>query len=71
MTHRQKLLSWFGNRKTITPMEALHDLGIYRLGARIKELRDDGYSIRTEIITVSTRDGGTAHPARYHYEGMA
>lgn len=71
MTHRDKILDWFTRRDTITPMEALTDLGIYRLGARIKELRDAGHLIRTELITVSTRDGGTAHPARYHYEGRA
>lgn len=71
MKHRDKLLDWFTRRESITPMEALSDLGIYRLGARIKELRDDGYSIRTELLPIETRDGGTARVARYHYEGAA
>ncbi len=31
----------------ISPMQALNRLGIYRLAARIMELRDDGYPIET------------------------
>lgn len=69
MTHREKLIDWFTRRSTITPMEALSDLGIYRLGARIHELRRDGHVIGTELMTVTGRDGETSHPARYHYRG--
>lgn len=69
MTHRDKLLDWFTRRDSITPMEALRDLGIYRLGARIFELRRDGHDIHTELMTVTGRDGETSHPARYHYRG--
>lgn len=69
--HREKLLDWFTRRSTITPMEAWADLGIYRLGARIFELRADGHSIHTELMTVTGRDGTTSHPARYHYRGKA
>ncbi len=67
--HREKLLDWFTRRSTITPAEAWADLGIYRLGARIFELRADGHSIHTELMTVTGRDGTTSHPARYHYNG--
>ena len=69
MKHREKLLDWFTRRSTITPAEAWADLGIYRLGARIFELRADGHSIHTELMTVTGRDGTTSHPARYHYRG--
>ena len=69
--HREKLLDWFTRRSTITPMEALHDLGIYRLGARVFELREAGHDIHTERLTVTGRDGTTSHPARYHYRGKA
>lgn len=71
MTCRDKLLSWFATRSTITPAEAMTDLGIYRLGARIHELRRDGYNIRTEMLSVPNRDGTVTHPARYHYEGQS
>ena len=68
--HREKLLDWFTHRSTITPAEAWADLGIYRLGARVYELRQDGHDIHTELMTVTGRDGTTSHPARYHYRGM-
>ena len=71
MTHRQKLLAWLTERRSITPMEALRDLGIYRLGARVHELRQDGHRIETELLTVVGRDGERSHPARYHYKGAA
>ncbi|WP_025324488.1 helix-turn-helix domain-containing protein [Deferrisoma camini] len=53
---------------TLTPMEALRDLGVGRLSARIKELRDLGYPIETERVTVPTRGGG-AVVARYRLVG--
>lgn len=34
---------------SITPLEALNAYGCLRLGARISDLRHDGYNIRTEI----------------------
>ena len=35
--------------KTITPLEALGLYGVFRLAARMKELRDKGWNIETEI----------------------
>lgn len=69
MKHTEKLLDWFTRRSSITPLEALNDLGIYRLGSRVYDLREAGYDIHTERLTVATRDGGTSHPARYHFRG--
>ena len=34
---------------SITPLEALTAFGCFRLGARIADLRADGYRIRTDI----------------------
>lgn len=34
----------------ITPIDALRDYGCFRLAARIKDLRDMGYDIETDII---------------------
>lgn len=35
--------------RTITPLEALGLYGVFRLAARVKELRDRGWNIETEI----------------------
>lgn len=50
----------------LTQLEALTELGVMRLGARILELREQGHQIRTETVEVATRvTGETAHVARY------
>ena len=49
MSQNQRLLMWLQVNKTITPKEALFQLGIYRISARIKELRERGHDIRTLI----------------------
>jgi len=35
-------------KRSITPLEALGLYGVFRLAARIKELRDKGWDIKTE-----------------------
>lgn len=37
----------------LTPLDALDRAGSFRLGARIWELRHQGYEIRTEWLTTS------------------
>lgn len=43
----------------IDPMTALKKLGVFRLGARIWELRQDGLPITKVMKKVRTRDGFT------------
>jgi len=52
-------------RGPITPLEALNESGIMRLGGRIYDLRQAGHDIRKEMVEVHTRNGGKAHVARY------
>jgi hypothetical protein len=60
----QSLLDYLTRRGSITPNEALSELGIGRLSARVLDLKRSGFGIETEIIEVSTRHG-TAKVARY------
>jgi sigma54-dependent transcription regulator len=55
----------------ITPREALRELGIMRLGARIYDLKSAGHTISRELVKVPvhTSKGGYAHVARYTLEG--
>lgn len=39
----------------ITPMDALNMFGCFRLGARIADLRDEGYDIKTRIAKTDKR----------------
>lgn len=48
---------------SITAMEALEKFGAFRLAARVKDLRDEGYNIRTTMIETPTGK----RVARYTY----
>lgn len=41
---------WLKQGHTITPLEALHKFGCFRLGARIADLRKAGYNIETKMV---------------------
>ena len=36
--------------KSLTPLEALNEIGCLRLGARIYDLKRQGYDIKSEIV---------------------
>lgn len=50
----QKIREWLEAGRSITPLQALNKWGCMRLGARINDLRNEGWEIVTEIIE---RDG--------------
>lgn len=49
-TQKEAILRHLQSGRTITPLEALNLYGCFRLGARIWELRDEGYVIRSENV---------------------
>jgi len=67
MSQRERILSYLKENKTITPLEALSELGVYRLSARIGELRTDGHDISTETLSSKNRYGEHIHFAKYVY----
>ena len=64
MNQKQQLLTHFKKHKKITPAEAYAEYGIYRLSARILELRADGHNILTSIVEKAGRRG-VKHFAEY------
>jgi len=48
-TQTSMILEHLKAGKDITPAEALHGFGCYRLAARIQDLRDSGHIIHTEM----------------------
>jgi hypothetical protein len=71
MKHTERLLQWFSLRSTITPLQAWRQLRIYRLSARIHNLREAGHDIYTEWLEVANAHGDISRVARYHYRGKA
>ena len=55
-------------RGPINPMQALVELGIFRLAARINDLRKMGHQIVREMVTVLNRFGEDCRVAQYRLE---
>lgn len=45
MSQTSEILAYLQNGKTLSPVEALNLFGCFRLGARVFELRREGYNI--------------------------
>lgn len=63
---KQLVLDYMKSYGSIEPMQALRDLGVYRLASRISDLRKDGHNIRKEMQSqVSRITGRTVSYAKY------
>jgi hypothetical protein len=73
MTHKQRIMWWFVNVKPeINPLESWQNLGIYRLQARISELKHkDGYDIETLTGNFNNQFGEHCKVANYSFKGLA
>lgn len=65
MTQREKIILHMRLYGSITDLEAFSEFGIRRLGARIWDLRRDGYAIETEMVEGRNRFGETTRYAKY------
>ena len=65
-SQKQYILAHMRKYGFIEPMVALREYGIYRLGSRIHDLRDEGYNILTERTeSVSMLTGNRVSYATY------
>ena len=55
-------------RGPINPMQAWDELGIYRLGARVFDLRSAGHAIVRVMVPVPNRYGEDCRVAQYRLE---
>jgi len=53
------------HKRGVTQKEAMEKLGIGRLGGRVYDLRQMGYPIHTQMISVNNRFGDKTMVARY------
>ena len=65
MSDKARVLQHLRERGSITPLEALHEFGCMRLGARIWDLRHDGYDIVTDTVVAKDKNGERMSYARY------
>jgi hypothetical protein len=64
-TQNERLLEWLRANRTIDPLQAWTELGIYRLGARIYDLRRQGHFIINDTKKVANRYGEACRVAEY------
>ena len=64
MTQCEKILCFMNEHVTITQRDAI-GLGVYRLAARISDLRQQGHDIRRNMIRVRNADGSKSSVAAY------
>jgi hypothetical protein len=51
MSQNIRLINYLQTNTEINPLTAWQQLGIYRLSARVLDLRKEGYKIKTESLT--------------------
>lgn len=65
MNRAERVYQYMREFGSITPMDAIKDLGYTRLACAISELKMDGHRVKTEIETGRNRWGKPVHYARY------
>lgn len=50
-SQKVRILNYLQEGKSITPIEALQKFDCFRLGARIADLRKEGFDIKTTILS--------------------
>lgn len=68
MTQNEKILRHLQDHGEITPAEAYEDYGVYRLAARIADLRKVGYDITSYPTTGRNRYGEATRYTTYRLE---
>lgn len=68
VTQAQRILAYIKEFGGITQYEALRDLGVMRLAARISDLKRDGCPIGSRAVTVENRFGESCCVKRYFLE---
>ena len=68
MTQAERLINHFQTSRTIDPLRALRELGIFCLAERIRDLRKKGYAFKKEMIPVKNQFGEKCRVACYEME---
>ena len=64
----ERILRYMQVHGSITPIDALREIGCMRLASRISDLKKQGYMIRSERVTVRNTAGESVHFAEYRLE---
>lgn len=68
MNQSDRIIAYIKRHGSINPLEAISDIGCYRLAARINDLRDKGYQIKTTTVQSTNRYDEPVRYASYSLE---
>lgn len=63
---KQRIINYIREFGSISSWEAYSDLGITQLGARIDQLKKEGYEFKTEWVSNTNRFGEKTDYKRYY-----
>jgi len=66
MTQCERILNYLERGHSVTPLQSWRELGVYRLSARIHDLRNAGHDILSETVTVTNAYGESCKVSRYY-----
>lgn len=69
MNQCEMIVDYINEHGSITAREARTHLGIERLASRIHDLKEAGYSIVCESVSVKNRYGEKRRIGRYRFKG--
>lgn len=69
MTQTEKVKAYLETHYGITAKQAMDELGIYRLGARIYDLKKQGVPVKSAMVAVPTRSGEMTNVKLYWLTG--
>lgn len=69
-TQKQRIINYIREFGSITDLEASKELGIQQFGARIFDLKKDGYEFKTEWESSTNRFGERTDYKRYYLVDM-
>jgi hypothetical protein len=64
-TQTVRILRYIEDHGSITALEAMRDLGCYRLAARVHDLKREGVELKRDFVGVQNRYGEYTTIARY------
>ena len=69
MSQESRILDYLAKNGSITQLDAMNDLGVMRLGARVYDLKEHGHNIVTVMVEDVNRYGELTRYARYYLKG--
>lgn len=69
MTQTEKIIEYIQENGSITPLDALKEIGCMRLASRMCDIKKMGYAVNKKIETATNRNGERVMYARYTIGG--